>query len=180
MKSKKVFHWILIAFMSIVLGLGVYSWNATTLLGTSIPMPLGYGAAVVLSGSMEPTLSVDDVIIIHETNDYKMDDVVVFEKDGIVVVHRIIGFDGENIITKGDANNVQDDPITLKHIVGEVIYVIPGIGNIINMIKSPIGIFSILCVSFLLLELSYKKDKEEGKQTIEDIKEEIRRLKEEM
>ena len=39
MKSKKVFHWILIAFMSIVLGLGVYSWNATTLLGTSIPMP---------------------------------------------------------------------------------------------------------------------------------------------
>ena len=41
------------------------------------------------------------------------------------------------------------------------------------------GIISILAISFFLLELSYRKDKEEGKQTIEDIKEEIRRLKEE-
>lgn len=179
-KSKKVFHWILIAFMSIVLGLGVYSWNATTLLGTSIPMPLGYGGAVVLSGSMEPTLSVDDVIIIHETNDYKVNDVVVFEEGNIVVVHRVIGIEEGMYITQGDANNVADDPIYEKQIIGEVMFSIPGIGGIVSILKTPVGVISILIVSFLLLEMSYRKEKETGDKTIEELKEEIRRLKEEL
>lgn len=179
-KMKAVIRVVIMTIMSITLGLAVYNWNSTTLLGKSIPMPLGYGAAVVLSGSMEPHLSIDDMIVIHETNDYQLDDVIVFEKDGIVVVHRIINIDGENYITKGDANNAEDAPITSKHIVGEVIGVLPGVGGLVNVIKSPIGIFAILGISFLLLELSYRKDKEEAKQSIEDIKEEIRRLKEEM
>ena len=179
MKLKKIWHLVLITVMSLTIGLGVYNWNATTLLGSIIPMPLGVGAAVVLSGSMEPTLSIDDLIIIRETCDYELNDVVVFETDSVVVVHRIVGYEGELIVTKGDANNVEDSPISEERIIGEVIFVIPGIGNIVTMIKSPIGMVSILTVSFLLLEMSYRKEKEQGQQSIDEIKEEIRRLKEE-
>ena len=179
MKLKKIWHLVLIVIMSLTVGLGVYNWNATTLLGSKIPMPVGVGAAVVLSGSMEPTLSIDDLIIIRETCDYELNDVVVFETDSIVVVHRIVGYDGELIITKGDANNVCDEPISEKRIIGEVVFVVPGVGNIVSAIKSPIGMVSILTVSFLLLEMSYRKEKEEGQQSIDEIKEEIRRLKEE-
>lgn len=179
MKIKTIGRWVIMGIMSLTIGLGVYMWNATSLLHTAIPMPLGYGGAVVLSGSMEPYLSIDDLIIIHKTDDYKKDDVVVFETGRIVVVHRIVDIDGDNVITKGDANNVADDPIKEKDIIGEVICFVPGVGGIVDIIKSPIGIISILAVSFLLLELSYRKDKQEGDKTIEDIKEEIRRLKEE-
>ena len=179
MMIKKIFHWGLIAFMSIVLGLGIYNWNATSLLGSSIPMPLGYGAAVVMSGSMEPTLSVDDMIVIRETCDYDVDDIVVFEEGNIVVVHRVIGIEEGMYITQGDANNVADDPIYEKQIIGEVIFSIPGIGGIVSILKTPVGVISILIVSFLLLEMSYRKEKETGDKTIEELKEEIRRLKEE-
>lgn len=178
-KINKIVHVLLMLIISFTIGLGFYSWNSKTLLGNKIPMPLGYGGSVVLSGSMEPTLSINDLIIIKETNDYKVDDVVVFETDSVVVVHRIVGYEGELIVTKGDANNVEDSPISEERIIGEVIFVIPGIGNIVTMIKSPIGMVSILTVSFLLLEMSYRKEKEEGQQSIDEIKEEIRRLKEE-
>lgn len=180
MKLNKIFHWILIIIMSLTIGLAVYSWNATSLLRTKIPMPLGYGGAVVLSGSMEPTLSIDDLIIIKKTDDYQLNDVVVFEESNIVVVHRIIDEVEGKLITKGDANNVADEPIERKNIIGEVIFVIPGVGDVVNIIKSPMGILSILFVSFVLLEMSYRKEKETGDQSIEEIKEEIRRLKEDL
>ena len=179
MKLKKLWHLVLIVIMSLTVGLGVYNWNATTLLGSKVPMPLGVGAAVVLSGSMEPTLSIDDLIIIKKTNDYKKDEIIVFETEGIVVVHRVVGMEEDLYLTKGDANNVNDSPINEKNIVGEVIFVIPGVGQIVDAIRSPMGMISILTISFLLLEMSYKKEKEEGQRSIDEIKEEIRRLKEE-
>lgn len=178
-KLKKVGHLLLMVIISLTIGLGFYSWNSKTLLGNKIPMPLGYGGAVVLSGSMEPTLSVDDLIIIKKTDDYKVDDVIVFQTEGIVVVHRVVGMEEDMYVTRGDANNVNDEPIHEKNIIGEVIFVVPGIGNIIEAIKSPVGMISILSVSFILLERSYRKEKESGDKTIEELKEEIRRLKEE-
>ena len=100
-KLKKVGHLLLMVIISLTIGLGFYSWNSKTLLGNKIPMPLGYGGAVVLSGSMEPTLSVDDLIIIKKTDDYQVDDVIVFQTEGIVVVHRVVGMEEDMYVTRG-------------------------------------------------------------------------------
>ena len=53
-----------------MIGFNVYLANAYGLVGNQLPMPFGYGAAVVLSGSMEPEFSEGDLILIKETKDY--------------------------------------------------------------------------------------------------------------
>lgn len=184
MSNKALKMMILRLFLFIVismtLGLSLYSWNAHKLVGTKLPMPFGVGSAVVLSGSMEPELSVNDVIVVRDTGDYQINDVVVFEDKSIMVVHRIIAIYGDEIITKGDANNAADTPITIDSIKGEVVASVPGAGVIVNAIKSPIGIILILGISVLLIELSYRRERNKGQKDIEDIKEEIRKLRKEL
>ena len=76
----------------------------------------------VETGSMEDNIHAGDYILIYKKKSYKVDDVVTFKKDDYFVTHRIIKKDGKKIITKGDANNVEDDEISVDDIVGKVIY----------------------------------------------------------
>lgn len=176
-KTLSIFRIMLIAFAAVVIGLKLYSWNAETLVGNAMPMPFGYGSAVVLSGSMETELSVNDLIIVHEEDDYKIGDIVVYQESSYLVVHRIIDIDGDMITTKGDANNTADEPINKKNIKGMVVKSIPFIGVIVNFLKSGFGIVLIIAVAFLIPEMSFRRKKEQDNKDIEAIKEEIRRLK---
>ena len=145
-----------------------------------MPMPFGIGISVVLTGSMEPTISTNDLIIVRETNDYEVNDIVVFQDHSSLVVHKIIRIEGDQIVTKGDANDTEDSPISVKQIKGEVVSIIPFFGLMVKFIKSPIGIVLILAGAIVLLRLSYKKEKEEKDSDLNKIKDEIRKLKEEM
>lgn len=176
-KRKTVLRILLLTFAGIFAGLNLYLWNANTVVGNAMPMPFGYGMAVVLSGSMEPELSVDDVIIIKETGDYVLGDTVVFQSGTVPVVHRIIDIDGETVTTQGIANNSPDDPITMDMIKGELVGVIPGAGSAIRTVKTPAGVLIILAIAFFLLELSYRKEKQKDDADLDSIKDEIRRLK---
>lgn len=178
-KLKTILRVSLIAFAAIVTGLKIYSWNAETLVGNAMPMPFGYGSAVVLSGSMEPELSVNDVIIVHKEEDYDIGDIVVYQSGSELIVHRITDITGEMVTTKGDANNIADDPVDKKNIKGTVVMVIPFIGVIVNFLKSTVGMILLITAAFLLTELSFHKQKKRDYQDIDAIKEEIRRLRDE-
>lgn len=169
---------ILFIIISIVLGFSIYSWNAKSLSGNMLPMPFNLGSAIVLSGSMEPELSVDDLIFVSSKDEYFVGDVVVFQDEYSLIVHRIIKIEGEVVTTKGDANDSADPSIELKDIKGKVVGTIPGIGGFISVIKSPIGVICIIGISVILLILSYSKEKDEETEKIKQIKEEIRKLKE--
>ncbi len=78
-----------LAILGILLGVNVYLANAKNLAGNRLPMPFGFGVAVVLSGSMEPTLSVNDVIIVRESESYNINDIVVYDSCREMIVHRI-------------------------------------------------------------------------------------------
>lgn len=162
------------------IGISVYLKNASVLVGNKLPMPFGYGAAVVLSGSMEPEFSKNDLIIVKATKDIHVSDIVVFESENSLIVHRIIDIDDESIITQGDANSIADDPISLSQIKGKVIYVVPFAGHIVNFIKTPIGILLLIAGAIALVEIPRRREKlkdEEAKQLIID---EIKKLKEEI
>ena len=141
-----------------------------------MPMPFGVGVSVVLSGSMEPALSVDDVLVVKSQKEYFVDDMVVFNDHGTLVVHRIISIVDGEITTKGDANDSADEAITAEVIKGKVVKVIPSAGKLLNIVRSPIVVILVLGAAILLMELSFKKEKKDSEADLEPIKEEIRRL----
>lgn len=175
--KKTVFRYIVFSFIGIVLGLFVYTQNAKGLLKDKIPMPFGYGMSVVLSGSMESRLSVDDLVIIKATDNYKVNDIVLFQDGNSLVIHRIIEIDGDTVTTKGDANNVADEPINKSQIKGVLVYDIAGLGAVINIIKQPVSVFIILAAAFLLTEFSYRKEKDTDTEELDEIKKMIEELK---
>ena len=69
-----------------------------------------------------------------------------------------------------------NDRIKLSDIKGEVVTAIPYVGLILSFIRSPLGIILILGTAFFLMERSFRKEKEESLDELEQIKEEIRRL----
>lgn len=176
-----VFRIMIFLIISLVVGLTFYTINARRINGERLVMPFNKTIAVVLTGSMEPTIGVNDLIVVEKTNDYVVNDIVVYQSGSMLVVHRIISIDGEMVTTAGDGNDgAEDEPIHIKNINGEVVNIIPHLGLVLKIVKSPIGLIIIGGLSIFLLILSYKKEKKEETSEIDLIKEEIERLKKEV
>lgn len=178
-KHSALWRRVILILCGLVLGVNVYLLNANRLVGNSLPMPFGVGMAVVLSGSMEPTMSVGDFLIVYETDQLQLDDVIVFESEGTLIVHRIVMMSGDMIVTQGDANAIPDEPISNEAVKGKVLVAIPFMGHIAQFLKTPLGIILLLVSAFGLIELSYRQERNGDDEELEAIKKEIRRLREE-
>lgn len=176
---KKIGRILLLSVLGLIIGINLYSWNARTFVGNEMPMPFGFGAAIVLSGSMEPALSVDDLVIVREQSTYNEDDIVVYQDGSSLVIHRIISVDENEVITQGDANNTADPPVELSLVKGKAIASIPLVGVLARFLKSPVGFILVILLAIVLFELPYLRDKKKANDEMEMIKEEIRKLKEE-
>lgn len=178
-KLKSLLRTGLLILAGLAVGINIYLWNARTLLGNAMPMPFGYGIAVVLSGSMEPTIAIDDLILVSQAESYAQDDIVVYQSGNVLVVHRILEVQPDTVITQGDANNTPDAPVRKEMIKGKVIACISGAGALARVLKSPVVTFSLLAAAILSVELGFRKEKEKKADELEKIKEEIRKLKSE-
>lgn len=97
--------------------------------------------SVIATGSMEPMIKPGDVILIKKTDNVKLNDVVQYKKDDILIAHRIIDIvedeKGKSYRTKGDNNSVPDfDLVNGEQIKGKVVKVVPKIGWPTLLIKS--------------------------------------------
>lgn len=178
--SSPIARYLVLGILAVVIGVNVFSLNATHLTGNAVPMPFGVGASVVLSGSMEPALSVGDLLIFTEEERYEVGDVVVYQSGRTPVVHRIIALDAETVITQGDANNAADEPFGVQLIKGKVVTAVPFVGHLIWALKTPLGTILTIVAAVLLMELSYRKERQEQSREQEKIKEEIRQLMQEL
>lgn len=111
-----------------------------------------FGAYVIISPSMEPTIKVEDAVVIKRKNkgDLKTGDIITFLSSdsryaGLTVTHRIVGVEkGEDgsiyYRTKGDNNNTEDSTL-VKHdnVYGKVILKIPKIGYIKYVLSTAFG-----------------------------------------
>lgn len=170
---------VLLAFIGLILGLNVYQWNANSIVGNAMPMPFGVGISVVLSGSMEPTLKVNDLVIIKEADVYAIGDIIVYQSVSDLIIHRIVDLADGHVWTQGDANNVMDAPIEMSMIKGKMVVRIPAVGAIARVLKTVPGTIMMLAAAIVLLELSWKKEKSKDMEDIEAIKREIRELRKE-
>lgn len=176
-RAKSIGRIVLLVAISLLIGTTVYSWNARTLTGNAMPMPFGLGISVVLSGSMEPELSVNDLVIVREAEQYAVGETVVYQDGSSLVIHKIISIDGEEVVTKGVANDAADDPIALSAIKGKAIAHIPFIGAVVRFLKSTVGTALLIVAAIALFELPYLQKRKKAEEDKEKIKEEIRKLK---
>lgn len=105
---------------------------------------------IVLSGSMNPTIKTGSMVLIdtHKEN-HEVGDVITYKIEDQLVTHRIVEIKNEMYRTKGDANSTPDfNLITKKQILGNVIFVIPGLGYLISFIQSKQIIIILICLLF--------------------------------
>ena len=134
---------------------------------TSLPK---YNAYVVLSGSMEPKIKVNDMVITKqvELGTLKKDDVITFASSdsrfyGVIVTHRIRETYYEPVTqkytfkTKGDNNNADDLALVEgNRILGKVIFKIPLIGYLQTFLATKGGwiiVVLIPCLSVISYDI---------------------------
>lgn len=92
------------------------------------------GVLVIGSESMTGTIDKGDVVFFLRKKEIKKDDVIVFKREDIKVVHRVVAVKNINkefrYYTKGDANKMQDEKyVTKEDLLGKVIFKIKYIGK---------------------------------------------------
>lgn len=120
----------------------------------------GYSLFTIKSGSMMPTINVNDDIIVKIGSEYQEGDIIVFEDDGMLVSHRVINIEGDSITTKGDNNNTEDKSFDKSLVVGKVIKILPDFGTIQSFFRKPIVIIliiNIVLISTLFVDFNKEK-----------------------
>ena len=136
---------------------------------------------VVASGSMIPELEVYDVLIVqgHEPfEDIEIGDIIVFNRPSDhnrVIVHRVVSIiddEPKTIRTKGDANPASipgtDFPITDKEYIGKVVYTLPQVGYVTQLLKPPINYIIIAVVIGVMIVKQITKKKKLKVTTLSD------------
>ena len=104
----------------------------------------GYRAYNILSGSMEPELSVGDLVIVKAVpaEEIQTGDIVTYyptEQGGATVTHRVVRTfleDGQIVLeTQGDAVNQTDPMFYGDAVIGVVVFHIPLLGAVIAWIQ---------------------------------------------
>lgn len=123
-----------------------------------------FGAYVIVSPSMVPTIKVNDAIVIKRIDDdkYNVGDIITFNSsdvryNGLTVTHRIVDKQEASVkssiyTTKGD-NNPVIDPTAVRTdaIYGKVLFKIPKLGYFQNFISKPSNFFICILVPALIV-----------------------------
>ena len=177
----EVVKWVLLTFLVLTIVFNLIK-IAKSKNGDAFPMILGFGDAIVITGSMEPTIKVGDAVFVHKQSAYNVGDIVTFiDNNGNVVTHRVVSVTDGLYTTQGDANNVADrQMLTTDNICGRVLFWIARFGYFVQFMQSIWGVIIIFAIGFAIIEVPYlvknitKKRKEQ--KEAESIKKRIEEL----
>ena len=179
---KKICRWIFDIIILAIALIMAYNHIQINIKGNTYTTMLGYSAFEVATGSMSNTIEIGDVILVKliEPNEtLSENEIVVFTQDTTLVTHRIIKINGDQIITKGDANNTQDDPISRGQIIGKVVKIIPDVKMWKEIILTP-KVLIPTSISILLLWIFFSYDKEKDVKKTKKVIEEQEYIDEEI
>ncbi len=114
---KETIGWIL--YVAILIGL-IYGIPR----GLAYVLKTDYPMASITSGSMWPSLKKGDFIFIKGVKNKEeigVGDIVVYRNPKGFTIHRVIKMNEDTFVTKGDANNVEDNPVSYDEIIGKPI-----------------------------------------------------------
>jgi signal peptidase I len=120
------------------------------------PAPLGGSTTYVVTHgvSMEPHFHTGDLAIVRSQSSYHVGEVVAYHNKELhtIVLHRIIGRDGNRYIFKGDNNDFIDfEHPRASQLIGALWIHIPGAGATLQSIRSPALVGILVAVALLLL-----------------------------
>lgn len=100
--------------------------------------------------SMEPMISDGDAIIITPVSreEIQEGDVITFRQDGgLLITHKVIGFENGKIITHG-INLPEGDVEIVEYsdVVGELVFKIPKAGSVIEYLNSSLGLILLILI----------------------------------
>lgn len=173
-KKKKILKYVLNGVVwGVILGFLIYSGLKVIDVKTGYKL-LPNHSAVIVSDSMsyvneanysyldkDKTEPIKKNDVIHTSNFKNFDDVKVIEdvaiylsKDGTLICHRVIDKyeDGgiQYIVTRGDANNVDDAPVNFDLVRGRVTSVTGG-GGVVLFFQSPYFVLALCGTGFFIL-----------------------------
>lgn len=183
-KAKKI--WSIVTTVLVVLVV----LCAVFLMGSRL---MGYRVYTVITGSMEPELSVGDLLYVKpvDPSSIKVGDDITFvlNEDLVVATHRVVRIDAEkkHFYTKGLANDIEDDPVHFKNVLGVVEFAIPKLGYVSDFIQNPPGMYITIAAGAVLIILVFlpdflpkKKEEEVASEEVSAAQDENARLKEEL
>ena len=167
---KKIWDTVTTALVALVVAFAVF------LMGSRL---VGLQVFNVISGSMEPTYSVGDLLYVKtvDPDSVKVGDPITFvlNEDLVVATHRVVAIDSVNrqFTTKGDANeNADARPVHFNNLVGVPVFAIPFLGYVSAYIQSPPGMYVAMGFGVLLLAAVFLPDMLTKKSEIKEKQEE--------
>lgn len=140
----------------------IFVLAAVFLMGSRL---LGFEVYNVISGSMEPTYSVGDLLYVKAVDPYtvKVGDPITFVANEklVVATHRVVQVDAANrcFYTKGDANDIPDQkPVRFENVKGVPQFSIPLLGYVSDYIAHPPGTYVAIAAVVLMLLLAFVPD----------------------
>ena len=125
---------------------------------------------VVQTGSMSPAIPVGSICFVNQNADYnkiQIGDVIAFRLGGkAMITHRAVRIESSGIVTKGDANRVEDAAlVTQENFVGKTILCIPEAGNYVRYLRTKHGIIFFLTAAVVMILCGFLLDNRQEKNT---------------
>ena len=195
MKTKWIFKVFNVAAIALILVSVFVLLSVVLTPAGQVPQVLGYSVFRVMTGSMEPEIREDSLLLVKKTppEDIAPGDVISFFSpdpmlEGAVNTHRVVRIEKENgrtqFITKGDANVIEDTyPVDASALVGRVVFKSYGLGKAVSLLSNPLvfGIIILLPLLVILLmnlyravriaaDIAKKEEEEAVRKALEEIK----------
>lgn len=156
-KSVKIKDIIEYVIVFLVIFINVFLITKSVKNPNKTPDFFGKKAFVIVSGSMIPEIEVGDIVIINDTQDVRINDIIAFRRDSNVIVHRIISkmeVNGKTMYqTKGDNNNIPDtELVDVSDIEGIYINKIPYVGKLLMFLYNNLAIVVVVIVLILIIK----------------------------
>ena len=120
---------------------------------------------IVMSGSMEPSISTGSVCFVSTKTKYdsiEEDDIITYNLLTAKITHRVVEINKNGLITKGDSNTSRDlGYVTPENYYGKVLWHIPFLGYAIYFLRKNIvfvvAAMLIFCITYSFLSRPKKK-----------------------
>lgn len=176
--TKKIFKYIILNVLIILFIINlILSFEENTHI-------LGIYMFNIVSGSMEPTLGINDVVVVQkcEPSQLEIGDIITFQQNERTISHTILDITEEKgsikFKTKGDNNKIPDpDLVEEGQVYGKVLFKIDKIGKAISYIQNARGFINVAIFAVIVFILVSLRDKQKNTRKMKRKKYEIKKMR---